>query len=274
MNARTNNYSIILRYCQARHLASTDYQEQRTNANSSPGSSSGKEKKHENDKGEESSGVPLVYPTRAQLYKVIPQDRDKIYLTEAVFDQVLFVLVKREWLYKSAFDGALEAMKIFTEGNPDREATIFNVPRLMQVNFLSLRIPRHNYATQAMIEPRQAWLLAACAVHYDLDFCLCARYLGGEYTVKWRDVKAILRTVRGLVSEVDLNPMRRILNHGYPAEFNLKEPAKNKEAFVRRGNNPSVKKKIEVVHKTMNDGERKSHVIPFPCWVVWASPNA
>ena len=62
---------------------------------------------------------------RAQLYKVIPQDRDKEYLEEAVFNQVLFVLVKREWLCKSVFDGALEAMRIFAEGNPDREATIF-----------------------------------------------------------------------------------------------------------------------------------------------------
>ena len=80
--------------------------------------------------------------------------------------------------------------------------------------------------------------------------------------------------MRGLDSEVDLDPMRRILDHGCPAEFNWEEPAENKEVFIRRGNNPSVKKNMDVVHKTMNDKERKSHVIPFPRWVVRASPNS
>jgi hypothetical protein len=115
----------------------------------------------------------------------------------------------------------------------------------MRVDFSSLRIPRHNYATQVVIEPRRAWLLAACAVRYDLDFGLCARYLGGEYTAKWRDVEATRGAVRGLVSEVDLDHMRCILGHGCPAKFNWEESAKNKEAFIRRGNNPSVKKKHE-----------------------------
>ena len=31
---------------------------------------------------------------------------------------------------------------------------------------------------------------------------------------------------------------------------------------------------MEVVRKTMNAKERNSHNIPFPCWVVQASPNA
>ena len=126
-----------------------------------------------------------------------------------------------------------------------------------------------------VIERRQAWLLAACVIHYDLDFGLCAsaRYLGGEYTAKWRDVEAILGAVRGLVLEVDLGHMRRILDHGCPVEFNWEEPAENKEAFIYRGNNPSVKKNMDVVRKAMNNKKRKSHVTPFPLWVVRASPN-
>ena len=61
----------------------------------------------------------------------------------------------------------------------------------MRVDFSSLRIPRHDYSTQVVIGPRRAWLLVACVVHYDLDFGLCARYLGRDYTAKLRDVEAI-----------------------------------------------------------------------------------
>ena len=63
---------------------STDYQEQHVDATSSPGSSSGKGGKNKNNKGEEASGGPSAYTTRAQLYKVIPQDIYKAYLAEAV----------------------------------------------------------------------------------------------------------------------------------------------------------------------------------------------
>ena len=103
---------------------------------------------------------------------------------------------------------------------------------------------------------------------------LCARYLRGEHTAKWRDVEAIRGAVRWLALEVDLDHMRRILDHRCPAEFNWEEPAENKEAFIRRGNTPSAKKNMDVVRKTMNNKERKSHVIPFPWWAAQASPNA
>ena len=181
-----------------------------------------KEKNHEKNKGEELSFIPMVYLTRAQLYKSIPQDKDKAYLAEAVFDLVLFVLVKRRWMYEGTVEGAVGAVRFFDKGNPDREANIVNVPKLRRVDFSSLRMSRYNGATQAVIKTRRIWLLLliACAAHYDLDFGLCARYLGGEYTAKWRDVESIPGAVTGLVSDVDLDHMRRILDHRCPAEFN------------------------------------------------------
>ena len=61
--------------------------------------------------------------------------------------------------------------------HPDYEAIIDNVPKLLNIDFSSLKLPRYDYGTQAQIEPRRVWLLAACAVHYNLDFGLCVRYL-------------------------------------------------------------------------------------------------
>ena len=86
---------------------------------------------------------------------------------------------------EGVFEEATEAVETFANGNPDCEATIVNVPKLMSVNSFSLRMPRYDYATQAVIKPHRAWLLAACVIHYDLDFGLCTRYVGGKHTAKW-----------------------------------------------------------------------------------------
>ena len=97
-----------------------------------------------------------------------------------------------------------------------------------------------------------------------MDFELCTRYLGGEYTAKWRDVELILGSVKGLILDADLSHILRILDHGYPAKFNWEESAKKEEIFIPRGNNQSVNKNIEVINKTLHEDDRKSHVIHFP----------
>jgi len=56
--------------------------------------------------------------------------------------------------------------------------------RLLQVDFTSLRDPVSDYASHTSIAPTHVQLLTACAVHYDLDFGLVTRYLGGEYTAE------------------------------------------------------------------------------------------
>ena len=93
-----------------------------------------------------------------------------------------------------------------------------------------------------------------------------------KYTAKWHDVEDIIGAVKGLVFDTDLDHMHIVLYSGCPTNFNWEEPAKNKEVFIRRGSNPSVNKSGEMVQKTMNDKERKSHVLPFPCCMTRASP--
>ena len=96
--------------------------------------------------------------------------------------------------------------------------------------------------------------------------------MDGEYTVKGRDAEGIIGDVKYVVSDTYLNHLRRILDSGCPAKFNWEEPAENKEVFIHRGNNPSVNKNVEIFQKTMNDEERKSHVLSFPRWMVKAYP--
>ena len=235
-----------------------------------------------NDTSTSASGKPSsivtspTYPTPSQLYKDIPQRVNLSYKSEANLASVVFVMLKQGWFDEEAWDKgeANNILSTLSAMHPDYEALIVNVPILMTVDFSSLLEPRHDYATQEQIDPKRVRLLAACAVHYNLDFGLVMRYLGGEYTAKWRDVDAILSAVEDIITPEDYGHIKRILTVGCPANFNWEETDKNKEIFLKRGNNPSIQMNIDLVNKAMNKEERNSHVIPFPRYLVKASTNA
>jgi hypothetical protein len=102
-------------------------------------------------------------------------------------------LIKLNWLDNEDL-GALSMI------HPDFEAMAISIPRLLQVDFASLRDPVPNYASHTSVTPTRMWLLTACAVHYDLDFRLVTCYLGGEYTAEWCDVNEIFSSCKPIVS--------------------------------------------------------------------------
>jgi len=214
------------------------------------------------------------FPTPAQLYKEMPQSRDRSYKAQGASCNILFVMVRKGWFDEQAWEGALKVSYYLCGIHPDYEAVLLQVPKLMKVDFSSLRIPRPNFASQTSIDKRRVWLMAACAVHYNMDIGLVVRYLGGEYLARWRDVEAIIGAVDGLISDEDLKHMRRILQYGCPANFNWEESDANKEAMLRNGNDRSMAQNMPVVAKTTNSEEAASHVVPLPRWVVRASPYA
>ena len=183
-------------------------------------------------------------------------------------------MLRRGWFTNLAWSGAHQAATLLSALHPDFEALITNVPRLLTVDFSSLRQPRVHFDSQLTISKSRVSLLAACAVHYNLDFGLVTRYLGGEYMALHRDPSAIINRVRGLISDDDLNHIHRVLTIGCPAHFNYEESAANKEAFLRRAYHASLASSKEVVDKTLNKEERNSHIIPFPWYLVRASPVA
>ncbi|KAL7523685.1 hypothetical protein ACHAXR_000287, partial [Thalassiosira sp. AJA248-18] len=209
-------------------------------------------------------------------------DTDLTYKCEATFYNVLFVLVKQGWLVarpdvRIGFDDKIVdeegkvALNILASMNPEYEAIITNVPKLMDVDFSALLDERLDYAEQTHIKKERVRLMAACAVHYDLDFGLVLRFVGGEYSAEWRDVPAILAAVDGHVSQEDKDDIERILTKGCPSKLNWEETAANKEIFVRRGNNSSIRENWEAVAKTLNKEERNHHIMPFPRWMCRAS---
>jgi len=213
-------------------------------------------------------------PSAAELYRVIPQRISHTYKAEANFHSVIFVMLRRGWLDDTRWVGASAAKLVLRHLHPDVEALVDNVPRLLRVPFMSLRSPRLGFDQQTSISKQRVHLLAACAVHYNLDFGLVVRFLSHEYMAKWRNVDAIIGHVRDLVSPSDLDHIERILTIGCPAAFNWEEPAVNKEIFVCQAASAPLACHRAVVEKALNKEERNSHIIPFPRYLVRASTVA
>ena len=74
----------------------------------------------------------------------------------------------------------------------------------------------------------------------------------GELTGALRNIQKILGAAAGLVTTEILQAMKRILIRGCPAYFNWEESAKNKEAFLSRGNNPLIDMHPDIVQKIAN----------------------
>ena len=212
-------------------------------------------------------------PTKLELYLKTPQDLQRSWKVEASFGNVLFHLVKHGWLEPHVNDKT-DMKRTLSDMNPEWAAVIEYVPMLTEIDFSALRQPDPDYATRKEISKHLVWLMAACAVHYDLDFSLVLRYLSGEYTGEWRDVEEIVRTVSPYVSESDAQHIRRILETGCPFEFNWEQTTENKEIFVRRGNSPSIAANWKSVLKTLAKEVRNKHLMVFPRWMVRASAFA
>jgi len=178
---------------------------------------------------------------------------------------VIFFLIKLNWLDN-------EDLGVLSTIHPDFEEMAISIPKLLQVNFASIRDPVPNYASHTSIMPTHVQLLTACAVYYDLDFGLVTRYLCGKYTAEWRDVNEIISTWEPFVSPEVLSQMEHILTTGCPSYFNWEEDATNKRAFVSQRNLSSIAQHGDLVAKTLAEEVCNSHLIPIAWWVCTCSP--
>ena len=175
--------------------------------------------------------VPFVPPSPVELYRTMPQTLELAYKAEATFANVLFFLIRDDWLLPAilGIDGEMIdreglILDLLSNMQPDYEAIITMVPKLRGVDFSALSQPRYGYADQVTIDKTRVWLLAAWAVYYGLDFGLVVRFISSEVTASHRDVEAILSAARPYVDSNNLVHMRRILERGCPAQFSWEEP--------------------------------------------------
>ena len=134
------------------------------------------------DKGE-------LYPHPAKLYKYYPQSTKLRFRIEPCWMNIIFYVYRNGSLHDETID-ALRA------ANSKLRTMIDLVPELMDVDFSSLREPRVGYADQQVIDPNRVRDDTACLVYYGLDMGLVDRFLGDEYTGRWKDVDRIMTVAR------------------------------------------------------------------------------
>jgi len=212
------------------------------------------------DKGE-------LYPHPSKLYKSYPQSTVLHFRVEPCWMNIIFYAYRNGSLH----DETIVALRA---ANSKLRDMIDLVPELMDVDFSSLRDAREGYADQQEIDPERVRDDTSCLVYYGLDMGLVTRFLGPEYTGRWKDADRIMSVARQFGSESDIKNIENQLQHGCPTMFDYEETQENKMTFLERGNEPSLEMNPEMVAETLNEEERNSHVIPFMPWVVWFAAGA
>lgn len=141
-------------------------------------------------------------PQAFELYRTYPQNVMQYYQTEGDFSNVIFFLVKGQWL------GEQDLYSVAMMHN-DFKDMIDSVPALLDLDFSSLREPVLDYASQTEVSPDRVRLMTACAVYYNLDIGLVVRYLGREYTASWQNIPDILAAADPYISDEVHNQLHR-----------------------------------------------------------------
>ncbi len=115
-------------------------------------------------------------------------------------------------------------------------------------------------------------MASAAMIHFGLDPGKFVRFLSGEYTSQYRDVRCTLDAVRDHVTTDDYNHIKRILMDGCLAQLTFEELSSNKLEFISRGNSKNFIANPKLVHKTMNKEDRYSHLVPMDLILCKFSP--
>ena len=104
--------------------------------------------------------------------------------------------------------------------------------------------------------------------HFDMDLAAVQRCIGGNHVGAHRDHEALLSRVQHLLPPKLFHELRRVLNDGSPAKFNVEGTQQEFREMFAYGNHPTVEKNLDKVMKTMNKEDCKDHVLTFPAFLA------
>ena len=171
------------------------------------------------------------------------------------------------FVFKSNYLTEKDKQEFFGCTNPLLEHLDKARLHLSDYNFTWIRNFDTNWSHQTKIPAGLSTAMLACLFHYDLDVSLLMRYLGNNYTAAHRDVEAIVAIISPHVDDDLVQHFVRVMTVGCPNHFVAESTRENSLRYWRGGNNPSIKKKLAQVMKTMNKEQRNNFVIPLPMWL-------
>ncbi len=156
--------------------------------------------------------------------------------------------------------------------NKDFANIVLKVLCWLRVNFTPLQDPRLGYKQQDHINPYRVEMASAAMIHFGLDPGKFVRFLLGEYTGQYWDVRCTLDAIQDHVTSDDYGHIKRILLDGCPTQLTFKDPLSNKLEFISCCNSKSFVENSQLVQKTMNKEDHYSHLVPMDPLLCKLSP--
>ena len=207
----------------------------------------------------------LNIPDRYNVYKNSKfgkTSKNHSFTSEGAFEQVLVFILKSGYLQEEDKSSLLGVHVLFDHLNKMMEWS-------KKIDFLDVRKAYKNWANQSEIDPNRRKQLLAALFHYDLDVPTLIRFLGGNYTGEYRDVKSTIKILRDSKCDPKIvSDLENILTIGCPNKFIASSSRKNFMDFFRYGNHTSIEKNVEQTMKAMNKEDRNQFLIPLPCWLA------
>jgi hypothetical protein len=115
-------------------------------------------------------------------------------------------------------------------------------------------------------------MASVAMIHFSLDPGEFVRFLLGEYTGQYWDVRRTLDAIQDHVTSDDYGHIKQILLDGCPTQLTFKEPLSNKLEFISCSNSKSFVKNPQLIQKMMNKKDCYSHLVPMDPLLCKLSP--
>ena len=115
---------------------------------------------------------------------------------------------------------------------------------------MDIKDPIKNYADQKHIDTTRIEKILAATLQYDLYILIVIRFLGGNYTVEYRDTKSIITLLtESRCNEQIIEDLKILLEVGCPNKMNASSLYETFLNFLRYGDHSSIDKDIDKSNK-------------------------
>ena len=143
-----------------------------------------------------------------------------------------------------------------------------------EIEFSDLKNPIVDYANQKQVSQSRIKKFLAATLNFNLDIPTVIRYLGGNYTGEYRNVKKTIAILKKSKCDAKIiTDLKRILELGCPNKLNAHSTRQNFLDFHKYGNHTSINNNIEQTIKAMNKEDKNQYLIPLPNWLARFIPH-
>jgi hypothetical protein len=145
---------------------------------------------------------------------------------------------------------------------------------LRHYDFLWLAQYNLDWDKQQSLSRDKAHAFLACLLHYNLSVASTIWFLSNNYTGAYRNIPSIVNSLHshGIAESLILH-YSHVMTVGCSNHLNSSTSRDNALLYLRKGNHPSIRAKMDQVMTTMNKEEKNNYIIHVPHWLWQFVPH-